>query len=391
MRHAFADCILDTETLTLHRKGQAVSVEPQVFDLIRLLVENAERVVTRDEIIETVWKGRIVSESAFSARIAAARKAVGDDGKAQTVIRTVARRGLQMVAPVTPGTSAASPPLVPNRTATPRLRYTHSDSGEALAWAANGDGPPVVYCGYSQTDVELDWHCAAFRPLFDALGTRHRLLRYDPIGTGRSDLSLKDVDFGREAEDLRAVADAAGLDRFALFSQSGGCLTAIRFAAQYPDRVTRLVINGGYAQGRSRREDSHGTETIRGLIADGWNKPESSFALAFSLLYLPEGPLQMAEEMVALMRRACPTENMLRFRDAVNDADVTDVLPRIACPTLILHSRHDTVHPLAQAQKLAMGIPGAELAILETANHVPLPGNPVWEDFLALLLDFLPE
>ena len=73
-------------------------VAPQVFDLLQLLAENPDRVVTRDEIIEGVWGGRIVSESAISARIASARKAVGDSGKSQSVIRTVQRRGLQFVA-----------------------------------------------------------------------------------------------------------------------------------------------------------------------------------------------------------------------------------------------------------------------------------------------------
>ncbi|WP_094021668.1 alpha/beta fold hydrolase [Maliponia aquimaris] len=392
MRHAFADCLLDTETLTLTRAGQPVPVEPQVFDLIRLLVENAGRVVTRDEIVDTVWQGRIVSESAISARIAAARKAVGDDGKAQAVIRTVARRGLQLVAGVkTSELAANSPPVAPVPVRTPRVRYARSDTGRALAYSVSGAGTPVVYSGYGQNDVELDWHCAAFRPLYDAIGARHRLVKFDPVGTGRSDLTLPDASFDRRAEDLRAVADAAGLDRFVLFAQSGGCLQAIRFAAKYPDRVTRLLINGGYAEGRSRRGDTHGTETMRGLIAEGWNKPESSFALAFSLLYFPEGPLDLAEEVMQVMRRACPMDNMLAVRDAVNGANVLKDLPHIACPTLIVHSRNDTVHPLSQAQKLAAGIPGAELAVLETANHVPLPGNPAFAPFLDIVLDFLAD
>ena len=151
------------------------------------------------------------------------------------------------------------------------------------------------------------------------------------------------------------------------------------------------MINGGYAEGRSRRGDTQGTETMRGLIAEGWNKPESSFALAFSLLYFPEGPLDLADEVMQVMRRACPMDNMLAVRDAVNGANVLEDLPRIACPTLIVHSRNDTVHPLSQAQKLAMGIPGAELAVLETANHVPLPGHATFDPFLEILLDFLDD
>ena len=80
MQYTFADCLLDTDTRTLMRAGAAVPVEPQVFDLLALLAANAERVVTTDEIVQVVWRGRIVSDSTISARIASARKAVGDTG-----------------------------------------------------------------------------------------------------------------------------------------------------------------------------------------------------------------------------------------------------------------------------------------------------------------------
>ena len=96
----FANCELDCNRQRLIRDGQTVAVEPQVFDLIHLLAENSNRLVTRDEIVERVWAGRIVSDGAISARIASARKAVGDNGTDQKIIRTVQRRGLQMVVQV---------------------------------------------------------------------------------------------------------------------------------------------------------------------------------------------------------------------------------------------------------------------------------------------------
>ncbi len=388
MELRFADCTLDDSRLTLTRGGEVVAVEPKVFDLIHLLLRNAGELVTKDQMVEEVWGGRIVSESAISACIAAARKAVGDDGTRQAVIRTVARRGLMLVAEVS-GDAPAAPRLAAPDDATPRLRYTRSSTGQPLAYAVSGQGTPVLYSGYSQTDVELDWTARPFRPLYDAIGARHRLLRYDPIGTGRSGLDMAAHDLDQRAEDLGAVADAAGLDRFALFTQSGGCLQAIRFAARYPERVERLVINGGYAEGRARRAGGTGTETMRSMISEGWAKPESSFGLAFSLLYYPDGPLDLAHEIVELMRRACPTANMLQIRDMINEACVLDDLPHVSCPTLIIQSRRDTVHPLSEAQKLAAGIAQAELVVLDTANHVPLPGTPAWEPFLKTLLDFL--
>ena len=91
---------IDTDAYEVRRDGSPVAVEPQVFDLLVLLVENHDRIVTRDEIIDRVWKGRIVSDTAISSRIKAARRAIGDDGKAQGLIRTIHRRGLRFVGDV---------------------------------------------------------------------------------------------------------------------------------------------------------------------------------------------------------------------------------------------------------------------------------------------------
>jgi TolB-like protein/DNA-binding winged helix-turn-helix (wHTH) protein len=100
MIYLFGAFAVDTEAYEVRRDGSPVPVEPQVFDLLVLLIENNDRIVTRDEIIERVWKGRIVSDTAISSRIKAARRAIGDDGKAQGLIRTIHRRGLRFVGDV---------------------------------------------------------------------------------------------------------------------------------------------------------------------------------------------------------------------------------------------------------------------------------------------------
>ena len=82
---------------------------------------------------------------------------------------------------------------------------------------------------------------------------------------------------------------------------------------------------------------------------------------------------------------------LLSERDQINAANVEEQLPLISCPTLVLHGRKDAIHPLSEAQKLVTGIRGAELVVLETANHFPLPGGPAWETYMDTLLDFLAE
>ena len=100
MKYGFGEIRLDTERRELTRGDTVVHLEPQVFDLLCVLIENRDRVVTKDDLIEKVWNGRIVSESSLSGRISDLRVAIGDDGRSQSMIRTIHSRGFQFVAPV---------------------------------------------------------------------------------------------------------------------------------------------------------------------------------------------------------------------------------------------------------------------------------------------------
>ncbi len=393
MEHHFADCTLDDSRLTLTRDGRAVAVEPKVFDLIHLLVRNSGDLVTRDRMVEEIWGGRIVSESAISACIASARKSVGDDGKAQAVIRTVARRGVMLVAEVsgeaTPGAQASAPIAAE---AAQRIRFCRSEDGHAIAYAVSGEGPPVLRFGpVSLHDLELEWAYGLHRSWISSMALHTRYLRFDNVGSGQSERALRDLDYETEARDAAAVADAAGFDRFAAVSYSGGCMTALTFAAFYPERLSRLAIVGGYVEGRARRSADAPPDALRAMIGEGWARPESAFARGFATSYFPEGPGEEMREVLRMSQAACPPETMLRNRDAINHATNAHLLDQVRCPVLILHARDDSVHPLSQAQKLAAGIPGAELVVLETANHIPLHGSACWESYNITLAEFLTD
>src|SRR6188474_428693 len=97
MRWTFDDCVLDMARRELRRAGVPTAVEPQVFDLLVYLIRNRARVVSKDDLLEAVWHGRIVSDSALANRINAARAAVGDSGDHQKLIRTLPRKGFRFV------------------------------------------------------------------------------------------------------------------------------------------------------------------------------------------------------------------------------------------------------------------------------------------------------
>ena len=252
MRYWFADCVLDDTAFTLTRDGEVQSIEPQVFDLLHLLVRNPRKLISRDQLIEAVWSGRQVSDSAITARVAAVRRAVGDDGKAQSIIRTVPRRGIQFVADVAGDDPTA--PHVADALPRPTVRYASADDGAKIAYATSGTGPPLLRAAHHPTHLELEWIEPTDRTFFDRLGETHTLIRVDHRGCGLSDLDVDNFSAARSAEDLKAVADALGLDRLALLGCSNGAMVAIEFAARYPQMVSRLVLLGGYVDGRSVRD-----------------------------------------------------------------------------------------------------------------------------------------
>lgn len=100
MQFLFGDCVLDPDRRELSRGSEVIAIGPQVFDLLLYLVQHREHVVSKDDVLDTVWAGRIVSESTLTSHINAARKAVGDSGDEQRLIRTIARKGFRFVGEV---------------------------------------------------------------------------------------------------------------------------------------------------------------------------------------------------------------------------------------------------------------------------------------------------
>lgn len=391
MRFQFGDCAMDVERRELRRAGAAVPVEPQVFDLIVFLIRERHRVVSRDDLIAEVWQGRIVSESTLATRINAARKAIGDDGHAQALIRTIARKGVRFVGDVTEMPEMAAAPPSPSERPAQDIRFCRTSDGVTLPVASVGSGLVLLKTSNWLNHLEHDWVSPVFAPLFARLASRFRLLRYDGRGNGLADRDVADVSADAFLRDLETVAATIPEPRFALLGLSQGCATAIAYAVSHPERVSHLVLYGGYAQGRNRRGDPGDREKAQAMLAmmrQGWGEEGSAFMRAFSSIYLPNGSPEQIKWFADMQRIAATGEMAARLRNACDDIDVTHLLPQVTVPTLVIHARHDNVASFEQGRLMASAIPGARFVTLDSENHVPLYGEPAWETFVSAIETF---
>ena len=393
MLYRFGDTEVNCDTFEIVAGGSRVPVEPQVFEVIRFLVEHRERMCTRSEILDAVWGDHFVSDSALASRISAARAAVGDDGRAQRVIRTVHGRGFQFVAPVVVDAPGRPPALVAEPDGQRRrqsIRFCQTPDGMHLAVAEVGTGPPLVKAATWMTHVEHDWHSPVWRHWLDELGSRFRYIRYDARGGGLSDRDLTGSRLDELAtwtSDLETAVDCSEVERFVLFAMSQGVGPALDYCVQHPDRVSRLVVLGGYVRGMRRRDADAAAQAalIPELIRVGWGGSNPAFRTVFTTTFVPEATSEQMRWFNELSLQTASAENAVQLETAFHDQDFSDLARAVRVPTLVLHGRDDRAVPFSEGRMLASLIPGAEFVPLDSANHVLLEHEPAWHTFLSHL------
>jgi DNA-binding winged helix-turn-helix (wHTH) protein/pimeloyl-ACP methyl ester carboxylesterase len=404
MIFVFGECEIDCERRELCRQGVLTHVEPQVFDLLAYLVRHRDRVVSKDELMQAVWNGRVVSEDAVTSRIGAARRAIGDTGRQQQLIRTVPRRGFRFVVevrermtdPCQPDTTVmAAPTAEPNAAAAAlqqQISFCRASDGVHLAVATVGNGPPLVKTANWLNHLEFDWHSPVWAPLFTQLAGQCRLIRYDERGTGLSSRDVPEFSFEAFVRDLETVVDELALDRFALLGFSQGAPVSIAYAARHPERVSRLILSGGFALGWRKRgsaSDVARNEASIALMREGWGRENPAARQMFTSLIVPDATLEQMRWFNDLERASASTETAIRLLDVIGDIDVVDLLPRVSVPTLVLHSRGDARTPFEYGLMLARNIPNARFVTLESKNHLILSQEPAWRPYLDALCGFL--
>ena len=395
MIFAFSDCQLDLDRFELRRAGRLRPVEPQVFDLLAVLIRERHRVVPKEELLDTVWGNRFVSESALTSRVKAARQAIGDDGHSQHLIRTARGRGYQFVAPVEEAAQPGTVTTLPPAPLAQEIRFCTAGDGVRLAYAASGTGPPLVKAANWLSHLAYDWESPVWRHWLTELSYRFRLVRYDERGCGLSDWDIARFSFEDWVDDLEAVVDAAGLDRFPLLGISQGGPVAIAYAVRHPERVTHLVLLGSFAQGRrksARTPDELAlAEAHIEIVRLGWGRPDPTYRQIFVARFLPEATQEQWRSFDELQRRSTSPGNAWRFVGEFADIDVTNLASKLTVPTLVMCSRREPGNRFEQSRLLAALIPNSRLVPLDSSNHLLPERDPAWKHFLAEIDQFLPS
>lgn len=263
------------------------------------------------------------------------------------------------------------------------IRYCVSSDGVRIAYAVAGDGMPIIKCGNWLTHLEYDWDTPIWRHLMQFLANDHTLVRYDARGNGLSDWDVPDINAEAFIHDLETVANASGYKKFILLGTSQGCAISAAYAARNPDRVSHLVLYGGFATGWNKRNNEHKErgKAFLTLIQQGWGQDNPIFRQMFTSLFLPDGTHEQINWFNNLQKKSTSPNNAMRFYEALGEINVVRELSDITVPTLIMHCKDDAMVPFLAGQDFAKRIPNAKFVALDGCNHLILEQEPAWKQF----------
>lgn len=395
--YEFGPFRLDVRERRLLCDGQPVPLTTKVFDTLRVLVEHAGRLLTKDELMRCIWPDSVVEENNLNHNISVLRRAVGEQATGQRYIETVPRVGYRFVADVkqsglTTRAHDPAPPVAPAQTLRQVIRFCTATDGARIAYSTVGEGPPLVKAANWLNHLEHEWESPVWKHWVADLSQHHVFVRYDERGCGLSDWNVPDFSLDAWVRDLETVVDALGVERFALLGISQGGAVAAAYAARHPERVSHLILYCAHARGWQHRGSAHeleAYEALTQLVRLGWGKNHPAFRQMFTTRFIPDaGPAEM-EWFNDLQRITASPENAARFMDQFASVDVRPLLADIVAPTIVFHCQEDGVVPFNEGRLLAAGIRGAKFVPLPSRNHLVLAHEPAWQILLRELGEFL--
>jgi len=274
------------------------------------------------------------------------------------------------------------------------IQFIPSRDGTKIAMARSGSGPAVIKAATWLTHMEWAPPGMAGQALIDEFSEGHTYIEYDTRGCGLSQRRVDDISFEAWMDDLEAVADASGQERFVLMGFTCAAGVAVEYAARHPERVSQLILFGGFAT--SYHSTSHPDPAIRRegdlmleLAAVGWGNSSPSFRQVFVSRFLPEATPAEWSVFDQLQRETTAPEVAVRYLRAMYSMDVKQSATQVRCPTLVMHCKGDQMVRYEQGMRLASLIPGARFIALDGSNHIPLARDVAWGQFVEEVRAFL--
>lgn len=261
------------------------------------------------------------------------------------------------------------------------LAFTRTRDGVTLAHSRLGNGPPLVKVANGDNHLQHELENPLWRPWINELSSRNALIRYDQRGSGMSDWRIPALTFDLLVDDLTAVVDAAGLERFDLVALAQGCPVAISFSARYPERVNRMVLINGFATGWRYSADQdfvQSWEALCVLAKHGSGKHTPGLRNAITSQYFPDATADQNYWWNKMQERSANPYNAHLLVDLIGSIDVRASLHDVRVPTLVMHCMGDQVVPFEAGRFMASQISRAEFVPLHGSNHMPLTTDTSW-------------
>ncbi len=373
------------------RDGCVIPLTGKAFATLCALVGQPGTLIPKQELMNAVWPDSVVEENSLDQNISALRKALGEQASGEPFIETVPRAGYRFVAAVREIVGKGV--VAPGGLSRQEIRFCRTADQVRLAYSTIGAGYPLVRVANCFNHLDFEWESPIWQHYVRDLAKGHSLVRYDGRGNGISEWNVEDISFEAWVNDLGAVVDAAGLGRFAILGMSQGAAVAIAYAVRHPERVSHLVLCGGYSRGVNHREKPDAMAArcaLETLVEVNWGKSNPAYYGMVTNMYIPEHATPADQEWFKeLQGVSVSTANLVKFMRACDAINVRGLLPSVTVPTIVFHSDGDRVAPPEEGRILAAEIPGARFVPLPSANHLLLAEESAWKVFRGEVEGFL--
>lgn len=273
-----------------------------------------------------------------------------------------------------------------------KIKFCNSSDGIRIAYAQSGSGEPLVKVANWLSHLEYDWNSPVWRHWLNELSQNHTLVRYDQRGCGLSDRKVDHLSMETLVDDLEAVVDTLGLENFPLLGVCSGGPVAYKYALRHPNKVSHLILYAAYGSKSSNEYSSQQkaeAKTMLRLIKLGWGRDNPAFRQFYTSLFMPDANPEQIDWYNDLQRVSTSPKMAYRIQHLLFNLNIDRFEDEFDIPTLVLHSKDDSVVPFDEGREWASKISGARFVPLKSNNHILLEGEPAWQRFLAEVNSFI--